>query len=109
MRFGVKKILNSSPINKTAALITNQRGCVDGIDNTAKQELKALGQQKAHYGRMIVDLKHEMKINRPLRTGKVPMHILRHPKYPILRGLMDKMIELDLLILKQRTVIERTK
>ena len=90
------------PINKTAALVTNQSGCVDNILNDKKQRLKALGKQKAHYANLIVELKHEMKIDRPLKTGRVPMHILRHPKYPILRGLMDKMWDLDQEILKEK-------
>lgn len=90
------KILASNPVNKQAALVTSQSGCVDDISCSAMERRKALASQKQHYSEMIGSLKKELGINRKWSKGQpLPPYIHKHKKFPLLVSVSEKLTEID--------------
>lgn len=89
-------VYNRTPVNKTAALITNQSDCEDDFFLNQIEKLKSLGQQKAHYSKLAHSLKQEIGVRgRWRQRDDVPAYIYKNSKYPILLGVIDELKKIE--------------
>lgn len=99
-------LANSTPIDKTAALVANQSGCDGNIYNGDRETLEALGKQKRWLSDKVVELKRELKI-KPNWNGKlVPRHILNNPKYSRLVEMRERLSKIDGHIYELRQILK---
>ena len=87
-----------TPINKTAALVTNQSGCSDDFYNNSKEELELLGKKKQDLMAHIRHLKEKLGIDGRENGGantKYPRHIINNPIYKTYLSAKKQATELD--------------
>jgi len=95
----------SAPVNKTAALVTNQSGCTDTFLLPYHEQKRMLGIRKNELSKKIKDIKIEMGANRQVHNNKQPRFMLKHPRQKELIRLVNEVnnIEKEILELKEKT------
>lgn len=102
------KILNSAPINKTAAIVTSQAGCDDNFLIKAKEEIQIYTKRKHAIEQQIVELKKIIGIDyRESSSGKLPRKVLNHPEYKRFLRLREDVNELRQKIMDAKTRLDK--